>query len=228
MRTKSRAQEKQTGRKRGAQPASTARSEGGARAKSNPVAAERSRPTARPTVGGLTAADVMQPGVVSVSPETPLAAVFELFSAEQIHGAPVLDNAERIVGVISASDLLRAVAEERDTAAVESNYLRELVEFSAPDWRGGLDDFQDRLAMRCVAEVMTPSAVTVARDASVAEVARRLREHAVHRLWVVEDGRLCGVISTFDLLPVVEKLAAPAEAPRAPAPPAAAKRPVMR
>ena len=153
-----------------------------------------------------TAADLMTRAVVSVGPETPLLEVYRLFVDEQIHGAPVMDEEERLIGVVSSSDLLRSVDDERDTAIASSDYLRDLVEFSGPDWGRGLTDFQDRLAQLTVADVMTAAAATVEADTPISEVARLLRQHGIHRAWVVEEGRLCGVISTFDLLPLVEKL----------------------
>lgn len=152
-----------------------------------------------------TARDVMTRSVVAVSPDTPLLDVYRLFVDEQIHGAPVVDEEELLIGVITSSDLLRAADEERDTAVSSSEYLRDLVEFSGPDWGRGLTDFQDRLAARTVAEVMTPNAVAVRPDTPVQEVARVLRQHQVHRVWVENEGRVCGVVSTFDLLPLLEK-----------------------
>jgi len=155
----------------------------------------------------LIARDVMTSSVVSVGPDTPLADVYRLLVEEQIHGAPVVDDADQVIGVVTSSDLLRAIDDERDTAVAASDYLRDLIEFSGPDWASGVTDFQDRLASRTVADVMTPTALTVRDDARVAEVARTLRQHGVHRVWVVDQGdRLCGVISAFDLLPLVEKL----------------------
>lgn len=155
----------------------------------------------------LTAGDLMTKSVVSVGPDTSLLDVYRLFVGEQIHGAPVVDEEERVIGVISSSDLLRAVEEERDTAVASSEYLRELLEFSGPDWGRGLTDFQDRLTQLTAADVMTAGAVTVRRDTPISEVARVLRERGIHRAWVEQDGRLSGVISTFDLLPLVEQTA---------------------
>jgi CBS domain-containing protein len=154
----------------------------------------------------LTAGDLMTKSVVSVGPDTPLIEVYRLFVAEQIHGAPVVDDEERVIGVVTSSDLLRAIEEERDTAVASSEYLRDLVEFSGPDWGRGLADFQDRLGQLSVADVMTSVAVTVQRDTPISQVARTLREHGIHRAWVEENGQLCGVISTFDLLPLVEQI----------------------
>ncbi len=152
----------------------------------------------------MTARDVMTDSVVSVSPEASLLDVLRLFVEENIHGAPVVDDNEQLQGVISTSDLLRAQHDEHDATSYTSDYFRGYLEFSSPDWQGEPTDFQDRLAQRTVGEVMTKQFLSVSVDTSVAEIARCLREHRVHRVWVVDDGHLCGVVSTFDLMPVIE------------------------
>jgi CBS domain-containing protein len=151
------------------------------------------------------ARDVMQSSVVTVSPETSLVDVQRLFVEEGIGGAPVVDDTGRVVGVISASDVLRAVEAERDTAAAEPRYFRETLEFSGPDWSHALEDFQDRLGELQVADAMTEGVVMVPPEAPVGEVARRMRAHRIHRILVVEDGVLAGIVSTFDLVALLEK-----------------------
>ena len=154
----------------------------------------------------VVARDVMQSPVISVSPETPLADVHRLFADEEIHGAPVITDDGRVVGVITSTDLVNAALEESESGAFGSDYLRELVEFSGPDWsRGAPADFQDRLAQVTVADVMTPTAATVSATLPVADVAARMHRDRIHRVWVTERGGLVGVISTFDLLPLVAK-----------------------
>lgn len=153
----------------------------------------------------LRARDVMQSDVITIDAEASLLDAHRLFIEAEITGAPVVDDAGAVVGVISSADLLRAVEEERDTAVVDRNYFRDLTEFSGPDWGSSLEDFQDRLAGRRVAEVMTPEAVSVDADASVAEVARTLRSQRVHRVLVEDDRKLVGLISAFDLVALLEK-----------------------
>lgn len=154
----------------------------------------------------LCARDVMTDSVIMVSPESSLQDVLRVFVESNIHGAPVVDEDGKLVGSITTSDLLRAQEDERDTASATPDYLRGVLEFSSPDWTGDLTDFQDRLSGRTVAEVMTKGLVHVAADAPLAAVARALREHRVHRVWVVEDGELCGVVSALDLMPVLERM----------------------
>lgn len=150
-----------------------------------------------------TARDVMQKNVITVSPETPLADAQRLFVEEGIGGCPVVDERDTVVGVISSTDLLRAVTEERDTAATETHYYRENLEFSGPDW-SGLEDFQDRLASIQVSDVMTPGTLSVDLEATIPVVAKTLRQHRVHRVLVVDGDKLAGIISTFDLVGLLE------------------------
>jgi CBS domain-containing protein len=151
----------------------------------------------------LSASDVMQTGIVTVSPELPLLDVHRLFVAEEIHGAPVIDEDGVVSGVVSSADLLRVVAEEHGVAGVAVDYLRDLVEFSGPDWASTPEDFQNRLGDLSVRDAMTPNVVTVSPDATVGEVARILCENRVHRVLVTENDQLLGIISTLDLVAVL-------------------------
>lgn len=152
------------------------------------------------------ARDVMQSPVISVSPETSLSDVHRLFAEEEIHGAPVIGDEGVMIGVITSTDLVNAVLEQSESGAFGSEYLRELVEFSGPDWsRGTPADFQDRLRQLSAEDVMTPGAACVPASATVGEVAALMHERRIHRVWVTERGVLAGVISSFDLLPLIAK-----------------------
>jgi CBS domain-containing protein len=156
------------------------------------------------------AKDLMETHVLSVDPEASLLDVHRLFVEEQISGAPVVDERGLLLGVISTTDLMRAVDEERDTAIVDAEYFRDILPYTTPDWAtSGEEDFQDRLRERRVTDVMTRGLIAVAPGADAAEIARVLREHRIHRVFVVEDQNLLGVISAFDVLRVLEELKGP-------------------
>lgn len=153
----------------------------------------------------MTARDVMEPSVLTVAPEASLAEVQRLFVEEGIGGAPVVDERGRVVGVITGRDVLRAIDEERDTAISDTHYFRQDLEFSGPEGMSDGEDFQDRLGELTAGGAMTPSLLAVAPDASVQEVAREIRRHRVHRILVIDDEELVGIISTFDLVALLEK-----------------------
>lgn len=151
------------------------------------------------------ARDIMQSHLVTVSPDDPLTSVQRLFFEEEINGAPVVDETTRLLGVITSRDLLRAAAEEHESTRGDPGYFRELLELSGPDFMEAPEGFLDRLGERRVADFMTSSVIAVAPDAPIAEVARTLRSHHVHRVLVVNGGRLVGLISSFDLVALLEK-----------------------
>lgn len=149
------------------------------------------------------ALELMDPRVVTVDAAASLLDVHRLFAEEGISGAPVVGDTEELEGVITTTDLIRAVSETHESAAADTTYFRDLLPYSSPDWTSGTEDFQDRLGELTVADFMTRGVVSVGPDASASEVAETLLEHRVHRLFVVEDGVLRGVISAFDLLRLI-------------------------
>ena len=54
---------------------------------------------------------------------------------------------------------------------------------------------------------MTEHLVHVRPDMPIPQVARTLRENQIHRVLVLEDGNLRGIVSTFDLVGLLEKRA---------------------
>ncbi len=151
---------------------------------------------------GLTARDIMQSSVVTVSPDDRLSNVQRLFFEEEIHGAPVVDDAGHVVGLISTIDLLRTAAEqaESDIGDLDIGDLElPLAGF------GDSDELRERLHGTPVSEAMTESVVAVAPDATIPEIARTVRTHGIHRVLVVENDFLCGLVSTFDLVGLLEK-----------------------
>ncbi|UCG85242.1 MAG: CBS domain-containing protein [Gemmatimonadota bacterium] len=97
-----------------------------------------------------------------------------------IRGLPVVDRQNRMVGVISTSDVLEAAAECGD--AEERNALFERT---------------------IVGEVMTSRPKTISPDADVKEAAKQMLELEVHRLFVEQGGELVGVISQSDIVRAV-------------------------
>jgi CBS domain-containing protein len=153
----------------------------------------------------LTARDIMQEQVVTVSADDPLSSVRQLFVEESIHGAPVVDDRMRVLGVISTTDLLRAATEAHESERPEPTYYEEEGQ-EYFDLAGLGDLFEERLGETTASEYMSDGAVSVAPKAPIAEVARAFRENQVHRVLVVDEGVLQGLISTLDMIALLERI----------------------
>jgi CBS domain-containing protein len=150
------------------------------------------------------AEDIMERRVVTVAADSPLLAVYRLFVAEDISGAPVVDETGDVVGVISARDLLRSANETHDDAAMDLHYYENSASFDGEEWMTDIEEFEDRLTHRSVSQVMTTGAISVRRDAPINEIADLLLKHRIHRVLVVDDesdeGPLVGLVSVFDMV----------------------------
>lgn len=137
--------------------------------------------------------NLMTSDVVSVFPPTPFKDVARLLAEHDISGLPVLDEDDKVLGVISESDLM----------------LRQATLPSEPvsrgrRWFGRHRDTAPVRAPASTAEgLMSRPAVTVHADDTIAEAARTMARHRVERLPVVdEEERLVGIVTRRDLLQV--------------------------
>ncbi|WP_225849001.1 CBS domain-containing protein [Streptomyces sp. HPF1205] len=135
---------------------------------------------------------VMTEQVVSVRPQTPFKEVAGLLGRHRVSGLPVVDADDRVVGVVSESDLL-----QRQALADVQEPRRRL-------WRSRAARAAGRKAAALTAgELMSAPAVTVRADESVARAARTMTTRRIERLPVVDgEGRLVGIATRRDLLRV--------------------------
>lgn len=140
----------------------------------------------------------MNPDVVCARPDMTAADVQRLLAERRVSGAPVVDEGGRVLGAISQSDLARHTLAR--TTAREAG----LVYSDDDEWTDVANLRVDRSTMP-VEKLMRTEVFTVNRDDSVALAANIMRERRVHRLFVTERGRLVGVITSLDLMRVVEE-----------------------
>lgn len=151
-----------------------------------------------------TAKDIMSTDVTTVDFEDRLTDVYQLFVEKEISGAPVMGEDNRIVGVISIRDLLRAIDEESDPGLDESYYFHNYDNWPRSEGLSEIEDFQDRLGRRTVSEVMTNSVISVGSDTAIKKIAGLIRENHIHRVLVLDDDKLVGLVSLFDLIRLLE------------------------
>lgn len=140
----------------------------------------------------MKAADVMTRRVVTVRPETPLVEAVEAMLANAISGLVVVDDEERVAGVLSEGDLLRRT--ETATERRRPRWLEFLI------GSGRLADEFVRAHGRTVAEVMTRDVIAVSEKTSLEDVVKLFEEHGIKRVPVLRGGKLVGIVSRADLL----------------------------
>jgi CBS-domain-containing membrane protein len=153
---------------------------------------------------------VMTRDIFAVEPETTLAMVARLFELHGISGVPVIDDAGRALGLITKTDLLNS-ARKRTEPRGPSRFHR--VRDGAVISSGTLDDAH-RDIQGVVADVMSWYTLSVLPTTPVEEAARLIIAEGVHRLLILEHGRVVGILTPTDclraLLPVQQARQQPA------------------
>ncbi len=152
-----------------------------------------------------TAADVMTKTIATVEPDWPVDRLMNYLSDKSISGAPVVTADGEPIGVVSLMDIARngAVAERADSKV--SGYYKESLERHVA--REEVERFHaDSEAQTTVRDIMTPVVFAVEEDATVQEIAEMMITGRIHRVFVQRDGKMAGVISSMDLLPLVRDM----------------------
>ncbi len=152
----------------------------------------------------LTAVDIMTQPVQVVRDTWSVKMLLDFFAGQRISGAPVINNDGALCGVVSVTDVLRfenladADKERMIGACGYSDYAG--YELSPEDLHRLTRDAD----VNCpVSQIMTPRIIAVEGETSVTDVARLLRQHQIHRVFVLQDQKPVGVISTSNLLDVL-------------------------
>jgi CBS domain-containing protein len=123
-----------------------------------------------------TVGEVMTSEVVLAHRRTPFKELVRLLDRHRISGLPVIDDDDKVLGVVSGTDLVRA-------QAVRAR--------------------RHRPGAATAGALMTSPAITVHPEQSVSDAARVMERHSIERLPVVdEEDRLIGIATRRDLLRV--------------------------
>ena len=180
----------------------------------------------------LTVRDIMQASVVTVTPETTVRQLSRILADEEISGAPVVGSHGELLGVVSATDVVRLAAEDAEVHVASSSsssttslsdhvlihepddqeesdpdpYGFFLPEDSPLNREGFLEQFAEtELDAVVVQDIMTPVAFSIRTDASIRELADFLVRGRIHRAVVVDGERLEGIVTSGDVLRAVSE-----------------------
>ncbi|MFE5921410.1 CBS domain-containing protein [Streptomyces sp. NPDC056468] len=139
---------------------------------------------------------VMTGDVVRAEYGTPFKKVARLLADHRISGLPVVDEGDKVIGVISETDLMARQAVVPDPYEPERRFrLTGLT----PSARRRVAKAKARTA----GQLMTEPPMTVHAEDTIVEAARIMAQRRVERLLVLdEEDRLVGIVTRRDLLQV--------------------------
>lgn len=131
-----------------------------------------------------TLAEIMTTELKTLSPDTIMTEVDQVFKTWSIHHLPVVDENKKVVGMVSRTDYYRilhgmTLFKNRQVESYNDQLLRSLL----------------------VKEVMTDKVVCLHPDSTVQAAADVFKENLFHAIPVVDEtDTLLGIVTTYDLL----------------------------
>ncbi len=126
---------------------------------------------------------IMSTDLITLSPDATLAQARELMHENKIHHLPVIDDGGDLIGLVSLTNVLAAT----------DSFLRE-------------DKTRIHAREIGIKDVMVTDVATVEREASLRSAALFLEKHRIGCLPVMDDGRICGIITDTDFVAVAINL----------------------
>jgi CBS domain-containing protein len=152
-----------------------------------------------------TAKEIMSSPAVFVNVEQTLQDVIEILAKNRFSGVPVVDNENKVIGVISDTDIIRY-----------SHQVSVVPLSNLSGWISPHADISDLATMRKgfellhktkVNEVMTKKVFTIHEGDTATDVAQLMNKRRINRVPVVDDdGKLVGIVTRGDMVQCMAKL----------------------
>lgn len=149
---------------------------------------------------GICARDIMTSEVIYAVEDMFVRELAHLLSEHRITGAPVLDAAGALVGVVSVSDILLHDEVFGDEPVQGSDYHRQIECHEDALWDGLAPE---EVGDRRVGDIMSRGVITAQQDTPIEELAGLMYSHRIHRVIILDGDRLAGIVSTMDILKAV-------------------------
>ena len=150
------------------------------------------------------AGEIMTTNIVAARPDMLVRDVAKLLLDHAISAVPVIDDAGKLLGVVSEGDLISRSAERGEKSrAWWLEMLADGFEL-APRFVDYLRAHGPRAA-----DVMTRDLITASPETPAETIARLIERHRIRRVLVVRDGKLIGIVSRADLVRMIAASAPP-------------------
>lgn len=147
----------------------------------------------------MRAHQIMTKDVITVTPQTTIEEAAKIMLQTHISGLPVLNDAGRLVGIVSESDFLRR--SEIGTGRKRFSWLQ----FILGAGRVASEFVRER--GRKVGDVMTPDPITVDEETPLEDLVRLMEKNDIKRLPVMSGRTLKGIVTRSNLLQAVASMA---------------------
>ncbi len=144
----------------------------------------------------MKANEIMNRNVITVNQEMTVDEVVKILLDNRISGVPVLDEAGKVIGIVSETDLIY-----REKNLHTPSFISILQGIVFLESTKDLEYQVKKMAAYKVKDVMTKNVITVSGEAELNSVVDIIIDQKVNRVPVIDhEGKLIGIITRSDIL----------------------------
>ncbi len=143
----------------------------------------------------ITAKEVMTEEVITVTKDTSIKDLSDLFIKHKVNGFPVVDEDGQLIGIVTEKNLI----EQNKNLHIPT----VIALFDAVIYLESGKKFEEevkRFNATQVKDIYTSNVVTVSSDANIHEIASLMAEKSVHSIPVVDGKKIQGIIGKLDII----------------------------
>jgi CBS domain-containing protein len=144
--------------------------------------------------------DVMNKDVVKVYPQNTIEDALQIFAEHPFSLLPVVNEKGEVVGVLSRTDIMNAILPDFLEDIEHISFIRHFGKLEEE-----LFDLSAIQALLLVKDLMTEKVVSINAEDSLLKAAAVMQKHKVRALPVVEERKLCGIITRTDIIMALYK-----------------------
>lgn len=137
--------------------------------------------------------------LITVQPEMLARDLSYLFLEKDISGAPVVNENNELMGIVSMTDLAKS------EAILDLKGVLELIFLDAPEEIMKIihKHLAENYHELTVGDIMTTIPICVAPDDGLSDVMDMMLENNIHRIIISQDNKPLGIITNTDILTVI-------------------------
>ncbi len=152
-----------------------------------------------------TAKDIMTASVVSVNENQTLKDAIEILAKNHFSGIPVVDEGEKVIGIISNTDIVRY--SQQLSVVPLSNLSGWVSPYTEVTDLASMRKGVDMLHRTSIGQVMTRKVHTMTENTPSADIAKLMSRRKINRVPVVDGtGKLVGIVTRADVVKCMANL----------------------
>ena len=143
----------------------------------------------------ITAKEIMTREVITVSQNTPIKDLADLFIEHKVNGFPVLDENGKLTGIVTEKNLIE---QNKNLHIPTVIALFDAVIYLESEKK--FEEEMKRFNATLVKDICSANVITVSADTNFNEIASLMAEKGVHSIPVVEGDKILGIIGKLDII----------------------------